>query len=139
MVSLIILLIGIFAYVFLSPEGEEFEKYNTEIAKFTKNETESLVFYDHINTETNDLLIQELDNEIIPKWNENIKIINELNSIENLPSELLEQNVVLLKYSELRLKAFKLFKKAINDDTENYAQELEQVHNEIDEQLNKLN
>ncbi|WP_179337638.1 hypothetical protein [Winogradskyella ludwigii] len=138
-VSLIILLIGIFAYVFLSPEGEEFEKYNTEIAKFTKNETESLVFYDHINTETNDLLIQELDNEIIPKWNENIKIINELNSIENLPSELLEQNVVLLKYSELRLKAFKLFKKAINDDTENYAQELEQVHNEIDEQLNKLN
>ena len=139
LISLIILLIGIFGYAYLSPDGEEYVKYDTEIAEFTKNETESLVFYDHINTETRNSLIQELDNTTIPKWKENIRIIKESNNIENLPSELLEQNIILLKYSELRLKAFNLFKKAISEDTKKYSQELEQIHKEIDEQLTKLN
>jgi hypothetical protein len=138
-ISLIILLIGIFGYAFLSPDGEEYEKYNAEIVEFTKNETESLVFYEHIDTETSNSLIQELDNKAIPKWKENIVIIKKSNNIENLPTELLDQNKILLKYSELRLKAFELFRKAISEDTEKYYPELEQVHKEIDEQLIKLN
>jgi hypothetical protein len=138
-ISLIILFIGIFGYAYLSPDREGYVKYDTEIAEFTKNETESLVFYDRINTQTRNSLIQELDNTTIPKWKENIKIIKDLNNIENLPSDLLEQNLILLKYSELRLKAFNLFKKAISEHTEKYTQELEQIHKEIGEQLTKLN
>ncbi len=138
-VSLLILLIGIFGYVYLSSGEAELEKYDADIAKFSKNETESLVFYDHLNTETSYLLLQELENYTIPTWKENIEIIKKANNIENLPSELVEQNEVLIKYSELRLKAFELFKKAINEDTAIYAQELEQLHRKIDEQLKKLN
>ncbi len=138
-ISMIILLIGIFGYTFLSPDGVEYEKYDAEIAEFSKNETETLIFYDHINTETRDLLLQELENNTIPKWKENVEIIKKSNDIENLPSELLQQNRTLLKYSELRLKAFELFKKAISEDTKIYSQELEQIHLEIDEQLEKLN
>lgn len=138
-ISLIILLIGIFGYAYLSPNGEEFEKYDTELAEFSKNETETLVFYDHINTETNNSLLQELENIAIPKWKENIEIIKKSNTIENLPSEILEQNKTLLRYSKLRLKAFELFKKAINEDMTIYEQELEQVHKEIDEEIKKLN
>ena len=137
-ISLVIILIGIFGFTYFSPEGEEFEKYNEGITKFSKNETESMVFYEHINTETSNSLIQELDNKSIPKWEENIKIIKEINDIENLPSDLLEQNKILLQYSELRLKAFKLFKKAISEDTEKYSGELEQIHSEIDKQLEKM-
>ena len=44
-ISLIVLLIGIFGYVYLSVSGDEFEKYDAEIAKFSKNETESLLFF----------------------------------------------------------------------------------------------
>lgn len=138
-ISLIILLIGILGYAYLSPVGEEYEMYDTEIAVFVNNETESLVFYDHINTETISSLLKELDNSVIPKWKENIAIIKKTNNIENLPSELLEQNKALLKYSELRLKTFELFKKAINENTTIYEQELEQLHKEIDKQLKKLN
>ena len=139
LISSAILVIGIFGYIYFSPDGEEYEKYDTEIAEFTKNETESLVFYDHINTETSNTLLKELEDNTIPKWKENIEIIKKSNDIENLPSELLEQNIILLKYSELRLKTFELFKKAISEDTDKYSQELEQVHSEIEEQLEKLN
>jgi hypothetical protein len=139
LISLVILLIGIFGYIFLSPDGVEYEKYDTEIAVFSKNEKETLVFYDHINTETRNSLIQELDDKIIPKWKENVEIIKNSNKIENLPFELLQQNKTLLKYSELRLKAFELFRKAISEATEKYSQELEQIHLEIDNELKKLN
>ncbi len=138
-ISLIILAIGIFGYIYFSPDNVQYEQYDIEFAKFTKNENETLVFYDHLNTETNNSLIQEIDNVSIPKWKENIEIINHSNQIENLPIELLDQNKLLLKYSELRLEAFELFKKAIKDDTGKYAQELDRVHLEIETQLNKLN
>ena len=138
-VSLLIIGIGIFGYVFLSTDNELNEKYDAEIAQFSKNENETLIFYDHLNTETRNSLIQELDEKTIPKWKENVEIINKTNSFKDLPSELNEQNQILLRYSELRIKAFELFRKAIKEDTEKYAPQLEKIHKEIDNELGKLN
>ena len=139
LISLIILSIGIFGYIFLSPDNEIFEQYDSELAIFSKNENESLVFYDHLESKTSFALINELDIEVIPKWKENIKIIERTNQMENLPNELIKQNEILLKYCELRIEGFELFKKAISEDSDKYDVELSQVHSEIDEQLKKLN
>jgi hypothetical protein len=138
-ISLLILSIGIFGYIFLSTDNELYEKYDAEIAKFSKNETETLAFYNNLNTKSNFSLLKELDKKIIPKWKENIKIINETSQYQNLPSELIDQNEVLLKYSELRLQAFELFRKAIVEDTDIYSEQLEQIHIQIDKELEKLN
>ena len=140
-ISSIVLIIGILGYVYLLPDGEEYQKYDTEIAKFTKNETESLVFYDHLETDTNHSLLAELEAEVIPKWKENIEIVEKANKIANLPPELLQQNVVLLEYSKLRLKGFELMNKALSEDTDTdkYKQEIEQIHKEIGLALEKLN
>ncbi|MEJ6792401.1 MAG: hypothetical protein QNK89_06645 [Lacinutrix sp.] len=104
--ALLILFIGIFGYIFLSPDGEEYEIYENEIAKFSKNESETLVFYNNIDTESKASLLNELDKIIIPKWEENIEIINKTNTIENLSIDFLEQNKILLKYYKLRLKTY---------------------------------
>jgi hypothetical protein len=138
LVSSIILLIGIFGYAFLEPEGIEYELYNKEYVSFSKNETETLVFYDHLKTDNTYALIKELDNIILPKWKENIEIIKHSNEIENLPSDLIQHNNELLKYSKLRIKAFELFRKAISEDSDKYSNELEQIHIEIEKQLEKL-
>lgn len=139
LISLVVILIGLLGYIFFGPENEIYDKYDEQISVFSQNENETLVFYNHLDTETNQTLIQELENKTIPKWKENIQIINNLNNLENLPPELIEQNKILLKYSELRLETFELFKKAISDDTDKYLSQLEKLHMEIDEQLEKLN
>lgn len=138
-ISLIILLIGIFGYVFLSMSGEEYDKYYVEMEKFEKNEVESLVFYDQLTDAANDTLLKELENNSIPKWKENIEIIKKSNDIENLPSELVAQNKILLRYATLRLEAFELFKKAFIEDTDEYYQEIEEIHSQINIELDKLN
>jgi len=139
LISLVIISIGIFGYMFFGMDNEIYEKYDTELSVFSKNEEETLVFYDHLNTESNNSLIKELENKTIPKWKENIEIINKTNRFENLPSELIQQNKLLLKYSELRVKAFELFKKTIDEDTDKYSLELERIQKEIEEVLAKLN
>ncbi|MBG7612632.1 hypothetical protein IU405_10275 [Polaribacter sp. BAL334] len=138
-ISLLIICIGILGYVFFGTNNEVDIKYDAELSVFQKNEDETLVFYDHINTETNYSLIKELESKTIPKWKENIEIINKINKFQDLPIELIQQNEILLKYSKLRLEAFELFKKAIEEDTDIYSIQLERIHKEIDEQLAKLN
>lgn len=139
LISLIIVGIGIFGYTFLSTDNEVNEKYNKEFAEFSKNETETLVFYNNLNTGNKYSLLKELDEKTIPKWKKNIEIINKTNRFENLPSELIKQNEILLKYSELRIQAFELFRKAIEEDTDKYIQPLKQIHLQIDNELKKLN
>jgi hypothetical protein len=138
-ISLIILLSGIVGYAYLSPAAEVYDNYDIEIAKFTANETTANIFYEHIDTDSRESLQEELTNITIPKWKENITLIKNLNNIEDLPSELKAQNIVLIKYSELRIEALELFQKAIRENTDKYSQEIDAIHLDIDKQLEKLN
>lgn len=136
--SLIIISIGIFGYVFFGMNNEAYDQYDKEIAVFTSNENESLQFYNYLDTKSDYALIKELEDKTIPKWEENIQIIKKTNEIEDLPTELIEQNKILLKYAELRLEAFNLFKKAMEENTDKYTIQLDEIHAEIEKQLNKL-
>ena len=138
LVSLLILSAGIFGYAFLSTHDEVYDQYEQEMSAFFENETETLVFYDHLESGTNQSLLQELE-VVIPKWKENIIIINATGLKLDLSPELVKQNEILLKYAELRLETFELFKKAIAEDTDLYNLQLQALHRQIDEQIEKLN
>jgi len=137
LISLVILVLGIFGYVYFESSNPAYEIYDKQIVEFTKNENESLTFYDHIQTKDKSSLINELNNSAIPKWEENIKIIKDLNQIKNLPSELSNQNKILLEYSELRLKVFHLIKKAIKEDTNKYDLQLKTLNLKIERVVKK--
>ena len=51
---------------------------------------------------------------------------------------MIDQNKVLLKYSELRLEGFLLIKKAISEDTDKYESQLNMLKLKIDNELKKL-
>jgi hypothetical protein len=138
-ISLLIIGVGIVGYSFSGLGDEIYYQYDQEINIYAQNEVESLAFYDHLETETNYALLNELDEIAIPKWKANIQIIEGINSWGDLPEELRAQNEVLLKYSELRLEAFLLFKSAISANTDGFSTALEKVHQEIERQLIQLN
>lgn len=138
-ISLLILGIGLFAVIYVATDSEADDLYYTKIEQFAKNEQESLVFYSHLETESNFSLILELNDKVIPKWKENIEIIKQTDTITNLSSELLEQNKKLMRYCELRLEAFELLKKAISEDSGKYSAQISVIHSQIDAQLELLN
>lgn len=138
-ISLLIIGIGIFGYSYMESNNPAYEIYDSKITEFTKNETESLTFYNNISTKSNSALLSELDNKVIPKWEKNINIIKELNAVDGLSSEMVDQNKTLLKYSELRLEVFLLTKKSISEDTDKYDSQLNMLFLKIDNEIEKLN
>jgi len=137
-VSLLIILVGLFGVAYFSPDTPEVEKYQSLIDKFDKNEKEALSFYRHLQEEASDeVLLEDLD-KYIPKWQENIDLMKQALQIDNLPEVVVKQTQELLKYSELRLEAYKLFKKALTDKTTDYTPQLDKVHTEIDKVLDEI-
>lgn len=111
--------------------------FDNGMSKFMENEEETLEFYSHLNTKSEQELLNELD-IIIPKWEENKEIINNIIKEESGNQDTELKNQLLVEYSELRIKAFKLFKKSISEDTNRYYPELDRIHEDIDQVLNKL-
>lgn len=110
--------------------------YENKKSELDKNEIESLEHYKNISLESNTVFLKELSSKIIPKWEKNINILKELNTLDGLPLERLEQNKRRLTYSELRLEAFLLIKKAVSEDTDKYNSQINELSIKIDE-LNK--
>ena len=151
-ITLLILGIGIFGCTdtksdkstdkVIEPKISINEIYDNKLKKFDKNQVGSLNHYKNISKESDSVFLSELNSKIIPKWEENINIIKELNTIDNLSSEMVDRNKVLLRYSKLRLEAFLLIKKAVTEDTNDYVSQVDelslQINNEIDK-IEKLN
>jgi hypothetical protein len=111
--------------------------YDKGVAKFVENETKALSVFNVIETEEPDYLINEFNKGII-LWKNNKEIISKLNLIENLPNEFIEQNRVLLKYCDLRIDYNMLIIKAIAENTDKYASELDKKDKIINDILKQL-
>ena len=138
LISILIIGIGLFGYIYYETSNPVYDIYDNTIEIFSKNETEALKFYDNIDSKDTPALIKELDDIVIPKWEENINIIKKLNTLDGLPSDLIEQNKALLDYSELRLQSFILIRKTISEDTDKYDDQLNLLNTKIDAVLNIL-
>ncbi|TCK68779.1 hypothetical protein DFQ05_0289 [Winogradskyella wandonensis] len=136
--SLIIIVVGLFGYFLLELNNPAYRTYDDKIAEFSKNETESLKFYDRIDSKGRLTLLQELDENVIPLWEENISIANEITKIEGLSTDLKSSSESLIKYSELRLEVFQLTRKAIDEDTNKYDYKLYDLNNQIEAVLKDL-
>lgn len=135
LISGLIFLGAIFGLYYFTPEWESAAYYDSQLEQFERNEQTSLLFYDHLDANTDAMLLQELDEVCIPKWEENIAIMEELIAIESTPGEFKVQNNFLLEYSQLRLAIFQTFKKAISDQSTNYDNKLDELHIRLDRLL----
>jgi len=79
-------------------------------------------------------LIKELSNGVV-LWKENSAIVKRLDEIENLPKNLRDQNIKLLKYCDLRIKHNEIIIKAISEDTAKYVSEIKRIGVEINQIL----
>jgi len=122
LISACMIALVVFITVFLWPNDPVYKAYQTQLDVFTQNEQETLVFYDDLYTKTRDELSRELTLFILPKWEENLALINEAGQMENFPADLQEHQKNLLN-SELRIEAFKLFQRALEENTEQYSEE----------------
>lgn len=142
-IAMLVLLLGIALTAFIAGDlsnarlGFNTATYDKKVAKFVENENKALAVYSVIGTQKSDYLIKEFTKGIA-LWNENKKIVKELSTIENLPPKLINQNKLLLRYCNLRVEHSKIIIKAISENTDKYAPEIEKIGLEIGKVLEEL-
>ncbi|MDD4528219.1 MAG: hypothetical protein PHF25_09385 [Candidatus Margulisbacteria bacterium] len=134
----VILIGGIFAYAYLSPTDWDVDKYDSGLKKYNENEQVAMKLFDMLERNSKNEIVLFIEKTGIPKWEECIEILNEMNTIENIPQDFQKQNQLLLEYSKLRIEAYELISKAIFNETSEYDEEIIKRHKRIDEIINEL-
>lgn len=141
-ISMLIIIASIMVVIFageLFASKPDFDstKYDKEVALFTENEKKALAVFSVIETASTDRIKNELKNGIV-LWKKNKEIVFELYSITNLPKPLLDQNILLLKYCDLRIEHNQIIIKAVTENTDKYVPEIDRIGSEIEKVLDKL-
>ena len=142
-ICMVVLLIGIFSYVYATtgvvfPNGKFDVQYDNAIERFTRNEEKALILFSLLETESPEKSISFIDSTGIPIWEENLGILDDLDKIKGLYKPLKKQNQVLRNYSNLRIESFKLIRRALQENTNVYDQQIESINHKIDLEISKL-
>jgi rhomboid protease GluP len=132
------LVTGGFFYLNSGTDSFDLLKYNQGITEFTENENIALRIYSQLDEEQPEIISNLIEDTGLPSWNRNIEIISSLDSMQNLPEDLKLQNQILFDYCQLRIKAYGLMKKKIEENTSNYDSWIELIHLEIQKLMDEL-
>ena len=130
----IILLVSSFAVCKSLPN--DMGKYQEKMNEFAFTETKALkVFF--LSEELSEAeIVAELSHGIY-YWDENLKLIESLNGLD-LPQPIIDRNVKLKEYCELRIKTYKLYRMEILEDTDKYETEIGNYNNRIETLITEL-
>lgn len=130
----LVLVSSLFAYNNISNDmGEYQEKMRT----FSELEEMALEVYNLPGDLPKDTFLYVLTNKGIRYWNENIKLIDELEEL-NLPDEIRKRNMKLKEYCELRIKSYELLYRAIDEDADRYTDQIKDYNRQIEAIINDL-
>ncbi len=112
-------------------------RYDAGMKVFAENEKKALMLYSNANADTPADTVKAMVTRGIHYWNENIKIINDLDKFQ-LPDALHERNKIILHYCNLRLRSYELTGKAISENTSNYDSLLRTYEDSMMTDFNRL-
>jgi rhomboid protease GluP len=133
--SVIIIFVSAMVYKNIAPY--ELTKYEARMKEFVAYESMALEMYKMPENTTNERLLNEIKTRSLYYWEANIKLLNEVDLL-NLPNAFHEKNKKLLHYCELRVNSCNLIYKAIEEDTENYKAQIEEINKQIEAIINEL-
>lgn len=115
----------------------DFSKYDKMMEEFVATEARAMEVYKLSANTPKEKLLYEIKNRGIYYWNENIKLLNELEKLK-LPVQLTERNKKLLEYCQLRIKSLELNYKAIDDETPMYQVQIDKYNKQIEKIISEL-
>jgi len=142
-ISMIAILFTIFSIAFIAGDlsktdpGFDNETYLNGINTFFDNETASLKVLQSFNTDNVDYLKNEVSKSIV-LWQENKTIMDDISKMENLPIDLSVQIEKLKEYSDLRIEHFELILKSLNEDTEKYSNQIQNIGLKIEKKIKEM-
>jgi len=110
--------------------------YDKVMNEFVANEAKALEVYSLPDNATNEQYLQGLKKGM-EYWNKNIQLIDSFKDTD-LPAHVVERNVLLREYSELRVKSYELQYQSVLENTNAYQVELQDYNKKIEAIIKQL-
>lgn len=136
-IGLLILLILTSSFIVYKNISNDIGTYDEKIKTFVSNESMAIEVFSLPENTPKDQLLYGLKERGIYYWNENIKLIDEVEKLD-LPAEIHHKNSKLKQYCELRIKSYELLYKAVSENTEIYKFQIENYDKQIVALINEL-
>lgn len=136
--SLALILTFVFALIWFQPDDFDTVRYDQGIDHISQNEESALALFDMVETASEEEILFFIERQGLPLWEENLKILEELEAIERLPEILQQQNSLLQAYFTLRLQSYQLIAKSIREESPALDQEIWAVQLQIEAIIDQL-
>jgi rhomboid protease GluP len=137
--TIIILSVFVLAssFVICSQISNDIGKYEKGMNTFAENERKALLVYNNEDVNMPTDSIKSMLSRGITSWNENIKLITELDRLQ-LPDTLHKRDEIILDYCMLRLKSYELMNKSVEENSKDYDAEINTYNDSIRIDLERL-
>lgn len=112
-------------------------EYDAKMERFFTMEAMALEVYKMPPDAPAEDLLFELKDRGLYYWNENIKLLKELDQL-NLPDHIHDQNRALIEYCNLRIQSYNLIYQAIEQDTDAFQDSIDYYHQRIEAAINEF-
>ena len=129
----------VFSFFLISKTSNTVGKYQRIMNKFAEIEQKAMSFYRIPQSASDARYLRVIKDEGLPNWKECKNQINKIDSLVNLPLELLSKSVLLKKYCDYRIKSFELMAESIERQTDAFNSQIGIYNNKIDLIIKKLN
>lgn len=123
-------LMGLSSFVTYKVLPRDIGRYMQEMERFISMESMAMTVFSMPEGTTDEEYLKELRDRGIYYWKENLKLLNALKALD-LPLPIRARIGLLITYCELRVKSFELMCKAIEENSTDYQEEID----EYDEQI----
>jgi rhomboid protease GluP len=112
-------------------EKYDIAKYNAKMKEFASTESMAMEAFYMPKETSKEQLLNEIKNRGIYYWNDNIQLVNEVETF-NLPLSLHKRNKLLLEYCNLRIKCYELMYKKVENETDLLDSQINVYNTKID-------
>ncbi len=113
-------------------------KYEKFMSGFIDIEQKAMSFYRVQPYSTDDKYLKAIKVDGIPNWKKCKEIVNQVDSLENLPIELIDRVELLSRYCDYRIESFELMKKSLVEKSRIYDYQINAYNQKIELIIKKL-
>lgn len=134
----ILLLTGLLVFFYMLKNGKDDTlRFEKEVMKLNQIELKAMTQMQQLQSKTNEEAAVVLKDSALPQWKHFQKEITKTDSYR-LGDEFKHKRELLSKYAQLRVRQTELIFKSLNEGTDKYNSEIDEVSEEIDKIIDQL-
>jgi rhomboid protease GluP len=134
----ILLITGLLVFFYLLKNGKDDTlRFEKEVMKLNQIELKAMTQMQQLQTKTNEEAAKVLRDSALPQWRHFQKEITKTDAYR-LGDEFKQKRKLLSEYAQLRVRQTELIYKSINEGTDRYNAEIDEVSEKIDKIIDQL-